>query len=922
MPETTTIQTSFNNGEISPEIYGRVDLVKYFNSCKTLKNFIALLHGPATRRPGFQYINTAKTLGKQIRLVSFEFSVTQAYILEFGNGYIRFYKDGGIIAPDAWIGTEAYIIGDQVISGVTRYVCKLAHTNHVPPNATYWDPAAGSVSEISSTYIESQLFDLDSAQSADTLYIAHGDHEPATLVRTDHDSWILSDIVFDWPPFLAQNTDDNILVTASAPIGVITVSATQNLFQPGHVGAYWRFLEVVESKYDLWETAKAYVADDIKVWAGNVYIAVANGTSGTRPPVHLSGTESDGVVEWTYLESGVGYVKITAFTSATEVTATVLSRLPFSAADTETITGASQANPCVITAANLYGNGHKLIINDVAGMVELNGNTYTVANATTTTYELEGIDSTGFTAYTSGGTSTKGVHQWAESAWSDVQGWPSIVAFDNERLCWAKTTKRPQSIWMSKVGLYLDHSTSKPLIDSDALSLILGAKKVNAIQWMESARQFSLGTTEREWWLSSATGDGAISSTSKKATPGSFNGSASITPETVGNSIIYVQGQGKIVRELLYNFQDDAFGGNELNLLAKHLTKHTTIKEMAYQKHPNSILWMVRSDGKMIALSYHRAHDVVGWHIHETDGSFESVAVIPGPSEDEVWCSINRTIGGVAYRYVERMSTMFDGQDMSDARFLDSYLTLDGRQDVESISYADPGVITLTGHGYSDGDPIMFRSVDPDPDIEGQKDFRSLNFEEFEVAHKAANTFQLHDPDGNDVDLTEYKTAISSTVAIIVTALSGLDHLEGETVQVLADGAQDEDQVVTGGAITIDGGSVVQVGMGYISDLAAINPEITKRSGQTSQGDIKRLISIILRLNESVGPKVGSNENDLKQLLLVSDQTSMGRSVDLFSGDTEEMSFDGEQRTFTDLLIRQDQPLPLTILAIIAELEI
>jgi len=917
-----TIQTSFNNGEISNEIYGRTDLAKFYNSCKILKNFIALLHGPATRRPGFEHINIAKTLGKKIRLVAFEFSVTQAYILEFGDGYIRFYKDGGIIAPDAWSGAEAYIIGDQVLSGGIRYTCKLGHTNQVPPNATYWTPGTGLVAEIATYYGEAAIFDLDFAQSADTLYIAYSGITSATLTRNDHDSWVHSAIVFDWPPFLSQNTNEDILVTASAVAGAVTLYATEDLFTTDHVYAYWRFAEIPESEHDTWKTDTAYTEGDPIVYGGNVYRAESSDTSGARPPVHLYGVKSDGVIDWTYLHSGAGYVLITAFVSATEVTADVISRLPNSADDTYTITGATQANPCVITADNDFVDGQKHVIRGVVGMVELNGNTYTVANATDTTYELEGVDSSLYTPYISDGTATKGVYMWAEGTWSDEQGFPAIVAFDNERLCWAKTKNSPQSIWMSKVGLYLDHSVSNPLVDDDALSLILASKKVNAIQWMESARQFSLGTTEREWWLSSAAGDGAISATSKKATAGSFNGSESVTPETVGNSIIYIEKHGKTVRELLYNFQDDAFGGDELNLLAKHLTRSTTIIEMAYQKQPNSILWFVRSDGKLIAMTYHRTHDVFGWHIHETDGLFESVAVIPGPSEDEVWCSINRTIGGVAYRYIERLSTMFDGQDLSDARFLDSYLTLDGRQDVESISYADPGVVTLTGHGYSDDDPIMFRSVDDD--IAGQEDYRSLAFEEFTVANKTANTFELEDQDSNLVDLTEYKTALSSTVALIVTSVSGLDHLEGETVQVLSDGAQDEDQVVSGGAITIAGGSVVQVGLGYVSDLSMVSPDSKSSSTSlsTSRGDTKRITSVILKLNESVGAEIGPDEDNLKQMLFVSDDTLMGRPVDLFSGDTEEESVDGELSTDVGLLIRQSQPLPLTILAIISRLEV
>ena len=97
MPRVSPIITSFNAGELSPQLYGRVDVGKYANGCRVMQNFVPLVHGPARRRPGTYFIAATKTSNKKARLIPFEFSVTQAYVLEFGHKYIRFYKDQGQI---------------------------------------------------------------------------------------------------------------------------------------------------------------------------------------------------------------------------------------------------------------------------------------------------------------------------------------------------------------------------------------------------------------------------------------------------------------------------------------------------------------------------------------------------------------------------------------------------------------------------------------------------------------------------------------------------------------------------------------------------------------------------------------------------------------------------------------------------------
>ena len=169
--------TNFTGGELSPRLDGRNDLTKYSSGCKTLENFIVYPHGAAARRPGTNFISEVKTSAKKTRLIPFEFSTTQTYILEFGDQYIRIYKDQG-----------------QVQSG-------------------------GSAVEIATPYLEAELFELKFAQSADVMYICHPNHEVEKLSRTSHTAWTLTDVDFTNGPFMDANTTTTTLNPASHTVG-------------------------------------------------------------------------------------------------------------------------------------------------------------------------------------------------------------------------------------------------------------------------------------------------------------------------------------------------------------------------------------------------------------------------------------------------------------------------------------------------------------------------------------------------------------------------------------------------------------------------------------------------------------------------------------------------------------------------------
>jgi len=199
--------TNFTGGELSPRLDGRNDLAKYNSGCKTLENMIVYPHGAAARRSGTSFVAEVKDSTKKTRLIPFEFSTTQTYMLEFGNQYIRFYKDNG-----------------QILSG-------------------------GSAYEIASPYLEAELFEIKYAQSADVMYICHPNHAVRKLSRTGHTAWTLTEVDFTNGPYLDSNISTTTFTTSAHTVGAgrtLTASSTTGInnntgFQTTDVGRLVQF---------------------------------------------------------------------------------------------------------------------------------------------------------------------------------------------------------------------------------------------------------------------------------------------------------------------------------------------------------------------------------------------------------------------------------------------------------------------------------------------------------------------------------------------------------------------------------------------------------------------------------------------------------------------------------------------------------
>ena len=790
MARVSSIITNFRAGEISPRLEGRIDLQKYNEAVKDLSNMIVFPQGGVTRRPGTYYAGTTKD-GGQVRLINFEFSDTQAYVLEFGNLYVRIYKDGGLVtaattaisaitkANPAVVTSNSHGMsnGDRVfitgvvgmtevnnreftVAGAATNTFQLSGINSSAFTAYGSAGTTGEIIEVTTTYTLAQLATINFSQSADVLYLAHLSHAPAKLTRTSHTAWTLGDIDFTDGPYLDENITD-ITLYSSANTGSVTVTASASLFASTDVGRLIRFREILEIDHDEWVTATSYANNVTVRFNGNVYKQTTGNTqtSGATPPVHLDGEETYGNVKWTYQHSGTGYVKITAYTNATTVTA--------------------------------------LVKNDTGFLPDR-----VVGSSNTTKL-------------------------WSLGSFSTTTGFPRAIGFYEERLYFASTTTQPQTIFGSVSADFENHTPG--INDDDAINVTIASDKVNVIKHLLPARFLQLLTTSSEFTLSGGAGSEPVTPTNVNVLRETTFGTGDVKPLRAGNSTIIIQKGGEKVKEITFDLDTDGLLGVDLTVLADHLARGG-LTDMVWQQEPELLLWFVHADGRLIGLTYDRANATIGWHEHSLggDGVVESITAIPSGAEDQVYLSVKRTINSATVRHVVFLKSLYFNDDVEDAFFVDSGLTYDGSA---------------------------------------------------------------------------------------VTAITGLNHLEGVSVTILADGSAHANKTVANGAITLDrSSSKVHIGYGYTSSLETLRMEAGAEDG-IAQGKIKRIHGVTARFFQTVGAELGPDNNNLDRLPFRDSSMNMDEAVPLFNGD-KEISFPSGYDNDAKIVIRQTQPLPMTILAI------
>ena len=281
-----------------------------------------------------------------------------------------------------------------------------------------------------------------------------------------------------------------------------------------------------------------------------------------------------------------------------------------------------------------------------------------------------------------------------------------------------------------------------------------------------------------------------------------------------------------------------------------------------------------------------------------------SAAVIPSPDKtrSEVWFLVVRIINGVTKQFIEYLTPEFEvNTPLEDAVFLDSSLTLDDPKQVFSATQANPVVIS-TGlpHGFSNGNEVIFENV------QGMTELNDLPATQ--IDNVTSLTFELQGVDGTDFGETiPVDRAGVNKVRKLVGTITGLSHLEGETIQVVGDGLVQKDQTVVSGSITLDTKAArVHVGYKYNSDCRLLNFDAGSATG-TALGKSQRTNRVGLSLDRTVDVKVG---RDFTTMF-----SARPGKTDLFTGILT-VQTNADYQLGNKICLRQDSPLPGTILAV------
>ncbi|KEJ93327.1 hypothetical protein [Synergistes jonesii] len=724
-----TLQTSFASGEISPALFGRPDLAKYAAGLRRCENFVIHPHGGITKRAGMRFV--AKAKGK-CRLVEFEYSIDQTYVLEFGDRYVRFYRDGR-----------------QIQSGSEPY-------------------------EVATPYSAADIDGLSFTQSADVLYIVHKNHRPRELYRVNDTNWVLADFAFKNGPWRGHGADiEAVAVGLSAKTGNIVLTASAPLFKSGHVGGLFSVIHHVD------EVSVKSSGDAGGAWASASITGVQEetGSSGEGGPTYsyyytvpeayrgyfavgrrcrvYSAVSGDGYTDCSVSslsEEGVvtfsppapvrvGAVDCSVFVPASsggrtlEVTAYKGWRLESGGfwggtvfleyydedesawVKYKTYISESYAEGTSSSCGNAKNYSDQDVV-DKPTRLRVRAASFTTfvpegnseedrgyfqlaANAAehravmkiTAVYSPTSAAARVLTA----AAATKATVNWEEGAWSDAQGWPSAAGFYQERLIMGSTREQPQSWWMSKTGDYYDFGASFEALDDEALSGTLVSRKMFDLRYFVSLGDLLVMTSGGEWKLSSGAAGGAVTPSNVDVGLQGNRGCAAIEPIVVGNMILFVQARGLRIRDLGYEYASDSYTGNDLTVLARHLFEGREIVDWAFALEPDSMCWAVRDDGLLIGMTYIREHEVVAWARYPTDGVVERVASVISRGSDLVYLCVRRG----AERFIEVMEPM-EASTAAEAFMVDAGITrvsASAQREVSGLSHLNGRTVCANADG-------------------------------------------------------------------------------------------------------------------------------------------------------------------------------------------------------------------------------
>ena len=499
--------------------------------------------------------------------------------------------------------------------------------------------------------------------------------------------------------------------------------------------------------------------------------------------------------------------------------------------------------------------------------------------------------------------------------------YPGVVTYYEQRRAFFSTTDEVDKSWYTQVGNHSNLAVSNPVQDDDAIVATLPSQEVNEIRGAMPGQDLLLFTSGAEWKVFSGD-DSAFGPNSIKQRPQTEWGSGYLRPLQAGNVILHLSENLRTVRSLNYSFQVDRYTGDDLTELANHLFETAYAVDWDWRRRPDGTAYIALSNGEIVTMTFNPKQEVIAFTRWDTKGDFKRVCSLRTTSaEDDLYFVAKRKLNGVDTYCVEKLHTRIIS-DIRDAYFVDCGISFDNPITLTNATAANPVVITAASHGLSNGDEIDLSDIKWEVDEdnlgnETQPD--QLNGYRYKVANAAANTFELTDTDGNNINGSAFNAYVSGGyVRRATNTFTGLDHLEGKEIIILANGSVVRGETVSGGSVTLDfKASRVHFGLPYVSDIETLNVEAP--SG-TIQGKKTKISEVVVRMEKTRGILIGPDNDHLTEIKFRQEE-NMGVPTNMFTGDKKQPlppDWNSNGRVF----IRQREPLPMGILAVIPSIQI
>jgi hypothetical protein len=605
------------------------------------------------------YSNSADE--KKAILIPFKINKNINYVLEFGDHYIRFYKD------------------------------RLPVTD-----------SDGAVYEISSPYSISDLIDnngktkISWTQCVDVLYLCHKSYPIQTLKRYGNNNWIIEEFNIKGGVFDNLNTDNSKYLTCAAGTGLKTVNAVGAGFSCNVVTVRQGQVPVEGACYIRW-------------FLNDTQIIAVNNKTGINEAVNLLYTySSQNSLDFTITSSGNTINVKTAIDTFAGKKLSLIMAIPNSPYSTMVLLeGTFNVSAGAGSAIDLFTNDDlgklvRLNYTDTnttmwevgksvsTGNIRKSGNNYYIAKNSATTGQIKPIHTEGVVSdgavnweYLHSGYGvgqiievvnasqvrinvdgympdfSNGTYLWELGLIGKDGIYPNCCAFFKERFVFAISTKSGTKICASCAGDYNNFSDNSfgEVLAENAITVVLQGKTESEVLWMIPGTKLYIGTDSEEFIFGEQTVAEVLSPTNVSCSAVSALGSAKIKPLEILDEMLFVSKDEKEIANFTYVAEKDSFRPVAISVLFEHLL-HNGVKCWDWTSNPHKAIWFVDGKGNLRTVVYDNEQKVIGATRHNIDGTVESLCVIPEPNGnyDDVWILIKRTVDGKTERYIEYFS--------------------------------------------------------------------------------------------------------------------------------------------------------------------------------------------------------------------------------------------------------------------------